>query len=150
MKPAHVPEIETEEMKKKKEECIKLWVERNFSGVPTEWVQAVAEKKGLDIYAWPMWGTMWLVDDYIGEKLMEASVMMTTSDECENHDKDTNCDTCDTEEMAGAYNIKGTSAYIYDIDGQYVVGIHGAGWNFYQGVWDALYDICGTEWHKNS
>jgi hypothetical protein len=26
---------------------------------------------------------------------------------------------------------------------EYVIGINGAGWNFYDGVWGRLYDVCG-------
>ena len=56
------------------------------------------------------------------------------------------------EEMAGARCIldedgKPTAAYIYDIAGDYIIGVHGAGWNFYDGVWDKLYDVCGIRWH---
>jgi hypothetical protein len=41
-----------------------------------------------------------------------------------------------------------TPVYIYDVAGEYVVGIHAAGWNFYDGVWDRLYDVCGIRWHE--
>jgi hypothetical protein len=57
------------------------------------------------------------------------------------------------EEMAGARCILDehgnvTAAYIYDITDDYVIGVHGAGWNFYDGVWDKLYDLCGIRWHE--
>ena len=38
--------------------------------------------------------------------------------------------------------------HIYEVAGEYVVGVHGAGWNFYDGVWDRLYDVCGIRWHE--
>jgi hypothetical protein len=57
------------------------------------------------------------------------------------------------EEMSGArciLNESGytTAAYIYVIADEYVVGVNGAGWNFYDGVWDRLYDVCGIRWHE--
>lgn len=56
------------------------------------------------------------------------------------------------EEMAGEHCILDkdgdtTAVFIYEIDGQYVIGIHGAGWNFYEGVWDKLYDLLDLHWH---
>jgi len=141
-----------------KTEAIKKFVERDFSGIPQEWVQIVMEKK--DIYeSLPMWGTMWIVDNFLGKRLMKNAIQVIEPEECakenKTHDKNTTCDICeDYEEMISAYNIKdkdgdGTAAYIYDIDGTYVMGIHGAGWNFYDGVWDKLYDKLGLglEWH---
>lgn len=121
-----------------KKEAIELFVS-DLSAIPTEWVQIIAENKGLDIHAWPMWGTMFLCDDFIAEKLTTR----TESEENESYD----------EEMLGAENIldkegNETSMYLYDIDGQHAIGIHGAGFNFYDGVWDKLYDALGLEWHE--
>lgn len=140
-----------------KKEAIESFVERDFSGIPQEWVKIVAEKLGAEIYAWPMWGTMWIVE-FFGERLMANAKQVCEPSECKGnkntaHDKNDTCDICeDWEEMGGAWNIKdkngnGTAAYIYEIDGQYVMGINGAGWDFYDGVWDRLYDLLGLEWH---
>ena len=85
----------------------------------------------------PMWGTMWIVNfGSWGEKLWKNSSPM-----------DENVDGF-SEEMEGQQYINGIpSVYIYEIDDQYVIGVHGAGWNFYNGVWDKLYDFFGLEWH---
>lgn len=157
-----------------KKEAIELMVSRDFSAVPEEWVKIVAEAKNVEIYAWPMWGTMWLVDDFIGKKLMANSQRMVgeaseidldaiddekrraeveeaikaLEEEKISWGETALLDEYINEEMAGADNIKDTAAYIYEIDGQYVVGINGAGWNFYGGVWDRLYDILGLKWHE--
>lgn len=140
---------------KTKEDAIKEFVSRDFAGIPQDWVQKIAEALGEEIYAWPMWGTMWIVDNWLGEKLMKNAKQVVEPSECENkHKEDETCDICeDYEEMSGAWNIKdkdgvGTAAYIYEIDGQYVVGINGAGWNFYDGVWDKLYDLLELKWHE--
>ncbi len=114
-----------------KEEAIRLMVERDFESVPTEWVRIVAEHHG-EYHNFPMWGTMFTVDDFVGKNLEKHTVIME-----ENED----------EEMAGEMNIIGTAAYLYVIDGRYVVGVHGAGWNFYDGVWNNIYDLLGLKWH---
>ena|SRR5215813_6878127 len=138
-----------------KGEAVELFVERSFNAFPQEWAQIVAENKNEDVYSWPMWGTMWLVDSFIGERLMDSAIQVCEPSECENHDKYETCDMCeDSEEMGGAWNIKdkdgrGTAAYIYELDGQYIVGVHGAGWNFYHGVWDKLYDLLDLKWHEH-
>ena len=57
------------------------------------------------------------------------------------------------EEMGYEHNVldvdgSPTAVYIYDIEGYYVIGVNGAGWDFYGGVWDKMYDVCGLKWHK--
>lgn len=135
-----------------KQEAIKAFVEQELNAIPQDWVQTIAEAKHTDIYAWPMWGTMWIVDEYIGKPLMEKSILFVDPSECENHDADTTCQACEEEEMRGAHcitdkNGETTRAFIYEIDGQYLIGVHGAGWNFYDGVWDEIYNALGMQWH---
>lgn len=156
-----------------KEEAIKLFVDREFHPIPLEWVQIIAEKLDAEIYSWPMWGTMWQIDSFIAERLLKHSQVMVgeaseidldaIEDEQEKKEVKTaiedlkkesiawgGCAILEkyvNEEMAGATNITGTAAFIYKIDGQYLIGINGAGWDFYNGVWDRLYDICEMEWH---
>ena len=120
-----------------KKEAIEKFVQRDFSPVPQEWVKIVMESKNQPAPL-PMWGTMWIVNFGIwGEKLWKNSSPM-----------DENVDGFD-EEMEGQNYINGIpSVYIYEIDDQYVIGVNGAGWNFYDGVWDKLYDFFGLEWHE--
>jgi hypothetical protein len=144
---------------KTKREAIEAFVSRDFSPIPQEWVNIVAEAKGWDNQPLPMWGTMWFVNfDSWGEKLYEASVEVCAPEECENNQAENKtddhfCDWCeDYEEMLGARNFKdkdgnGTAIYVYEIEGQYLIGVNGAGWDFYVGVWDKLYDFFGLEWH---
>lgn len=166
-------------LEQKKADAVHEWVERSFSGLPLDWVQAVAENKGEEIYSWPMWGTMWIVEHH-GEELMEHSRIMVgeaseidldaIEDEKEREEVRTAIEDLKKEsvswggvailenyvdeEMQGARcvldkNGSPTAAYIYEVEGQYVLGINGAGWNFYDGVWDRLYDLLGIKWHEN-
>ena len=130
---------------KTKKEAIEAFVERDFKPIPQEWVKIVSEAKGSEIYAWPMWGTMWFVQfDSWGEKLMKSSHVVEVGD------------VDYTEEMEGACNFvytdehgtHSTAIYVYEIEGQYLIGVHGAGWDFYDGVWDKLYDFFGLKWHE--
>lgn len=112
-------------------------VEREFSPIPTPWVRTIGEIHGGELFNLPMWGTMWLVNDYVGTKLSRHAVTMSAD-----------CGDDYDEEMEGERWIKGTAAYLYRIENQWVVGVNGAGWNFYEGVWDVIYDLLGLEWHK--
>ena len=57
------------------------------------------------------------------------------------------------EEMSGELNVldkdgSPTAVFIYELDGEYIIGVNGAGWNFYDGVWDRLYEVAGLQWHS--
>jgi hypothetical protein len=161
-----------------KQEAIHEWVMREFSAVPQEWVHKIMEADA-DYQPLPMWGTMWIVHECIGEMLWRNSRVMagdaseidieSISDEKKRDNvqnaitglQEENIDWAGCavleeymhEEMRGARCILDTSgnttaAYIYEIAGEYVVGIHAAGWNFYDGIWDKLYDLCGIRWHE--
>ena len=160
---------------KDKDEAVREWVAREFNAISQEWVRIAMEHFG---YAepLPMWGWMWIVDEYIGRKLWDNSrIMCADVDELRASLADnpnaygaheraelekaiaaedwSMLEQYIDEEMAGARCIldehgNTTATYIYDIADDYVVGVHGAGWNFYDGVWDTLYDVCGIHWHE--
>lgn len=117
-----------------KDEAVKKWVE-TLSSVPTDWVKRQLEKE--DGFAnLPMWGTMFFVDEAIGEELTEKSNYIDDEDD----------------EMYGNRQVVdkdgyGINLYIYEVDGHYLLGINGAGWDFFDGVWDKLYDAVGMMWH---
>jgi hypothetical protein len=151
-----------------KDEAVKKMVD-GFSGIPQEWVRIVLEHYG-EYHALPVWGTMFIVD-FWGEKLYKnARVMLGDKSELYEeyaNDKESLAiiekaiaenDWCTLEnyideEMSGERCIldkdgNTTAMFIYEIDGNYVIGINGAGWDFYSGVWDKLYDIIGLQWNK--
>lgn len=161
-----------------KRAAVEQMVHEDFNGIPTDWVEIVAREKGEELGALPMWGTMFLVTDFIGERLMERSRLMVgeaqdidleaIEDEKEREEVKTAIEDLKKEsiawggvailedyvdeEMAGAHCILDkdggtTAAFIYEVDGNYLVGINGAGWNFYDGVWDRIYDTLGLQWH---
>jgi hypothetical protein len=157
-----------------KQQAIEKWVDQEMSGIPQDWVAKVAEATDGEYLTLPMWGTMFIVSEFDGEKFMKNSRRMVYSaedidlDEIEEKEGKERRKEIEKaieaeeysiyedyidEEMDGAYCIldkdgSPTAAYIYEIDGKYIVGIDGAGWNFFDGVWDKLYDVAGLHWHK--
>lgn len=153
----------------KKEEAISAFVD-SLNSIPQEWVKIVAESKD-EFPRLPMWGTMWFVDGFIGDKLIENSrVMVETKDEIYLDDiedekekkrveeaiKDEDWSILEDyidEEMAGERCVldkdgNTTALFIYEIGDEYLIGVNGAGWNFYDGVWNKLYDVLGLRWHN--
>ena len=154
-------------------EAVEEFVKRDFNSVPQDWVRKIAESEG-EYSNFPMWGTMWIVDTFLGEQLMEKSRMMAESpqdidlDQIEEEEGKAKREKIEKaiededwselemyydEEMAyerSVLDVDGdpTAMFIYEVGDEYVVGINGAGWNFYDGVWDRIYDTIGLKWHE--
>ena len=123
-------------------EAIKEFVAREMQHVPQEWVQIIAEKNG----QYPrlgMWGTCFIVDNFLGELFLKHAVEMRNYDE-DNPDED-NVDV----RMAGEMRIGDTAAYLHEVADEWVISIDGAGFHFYDGVWDRLYDLLGLSDNNN-
>jgi len=131
-----------------KEQAIHSWVSQ-LSAIPQNWVQKLFELEGQSPRL-PMWGTMWILDEpHDAETLLDLAHYV---EPCEVHEDYNNfCDACNDydEEMEGELCIPGTPVYIYKLDGETIIGVHGAGWDFYDGVWDKLYDLLGLKWHDD-
>lgn len=132
-----------------------------MSSISQDQFKTLMEAQG-EYYPLPMWGTMWRLD-YFGEKLYEdARVMASCEEDIDRTDmSEEELNGLDSiigagdfpdeyieEEMAGARCIldkdgNTTAMYIYELDGEYWLGVNGAGWDFYEGVWAKLYDVCG-------
>lgn len=160
-----------------KREAIESFVESRFDAIPQEWVRIVMESKG-EYHSLPMWGTMWFIDSLWGEKLYnDARIMVGCNEDINIEDVEQEkreevkealsalekeniswgeCALLEdyvNEEMANERCVldkdgRTTAVYIYEIEGEYLIGVHGAGWSFYDGVWDMLYDVCGLQWHN--
>src|SRR3990167_4925696 len=64
-----------------KEQAIRDFVAREFNAIPQDWVQTIMER-GEEYAPLPMWGTMWIVDQWLGERLMKNTrVMVGEADE---------------------------------------------------------------------
>lgn len=128
-----------------KSEAIHDFVEQRLSSIPQEWVSIVAEHYN-EPHRLPMWGTMWFIDDVWGEKLHKDARIMEEYEEGKDeelYDEEMEGERCILDE-----NGNTTPLFIYEIEGEYLLGVHGAGYNFYHGVWDKLYDTLQLKWHQ--
>ena len=49
---------------------------------------------------------------------------------------------------AGWQEVADTGIYAIEIDGELILGIDGAGYDFYTNHWAKLYDALGYHWHE--
>ena len=103
-----------------------------FSAIPTEWVQIVAEQTGSEFYG-IMWGTMFLVNDPVDKRRIQALLHPVTDEE---------------DDLYGCQEVGQTGIYAFDVDGHLVLGINGAGYDFYEHHWIPLYEALGYGWHE--
>jgi hypothetical protein len=114
----------------KKEAAEKLV--NGFSSIPTDWIKAVAEKTNDEFYG-IMWGWMWIVNDSVDESRINK-LLKPVEDE--------------DDELYGNQEVASTGIYAFEIDGYLVLGINGAGYDFYESHWIPLYEALGYQWHE--
>jgi hypothetical protein len=101
----------------------------SFSAIPTEWVKIVTGSPLFGI----MWGTMFLVNDPVDKQRIKALLHPVTDEE---------------DELYGCQEVGQTGIYAFDVDGHLVLGINGAGYDFYEHHWMPLYEALGYGWHE--
>ena len=52
------------------------------------------------------------------------------------------------DELYGSQEVGDTGISAFEIDGELVLGINGAGYDFYGHHWTPLYNALGYEWHE--
>jgi hypothetical protein len=97
-------------------------------------VQIVAEQTGSEFYG-IMWGTMFLVNDQVDKRRIQALLHPVTDEE---------------DDLYGCQEVGQTGISAFDIDGQLVLGINGAGYDFYEHHWIPLYEALGYGWHESA
>jgi len=108
----------------------------SFSSIPARWIADLAEHHG-EFLPLPMWGTLFLPQNScdvanIGDLLCELRV---------ESDDDA------TFAAAGWQEVARTGILAREFDGELLLGIHGAGYDFYEAHWSGLYDALGYRWH---
>jgi hypothetical protein len=104
----------------------------SFSAIPTEWVKIVAAQTGAEFYG-IMWGTMFLVNDPVDKRGIQALLQPVEDDE---------------DELYGTDEVGNTGISAFEIEGELVLGINGAGYDFYEHHWIPLYEALGYAWHE--
>ena len=84
----------------------------SFSAIPTEWVKIVAAQTGAEFYG-IMWGTMFLVNDPVDKRRIQA-ILQPVADE--------------DDDLYGTQEVGDTGISAFEIDGELILGIHGAGY----------------------
>lgn len=110
-----------------------LW---SFSAIPTRWIAGLRDA-WRDPIALPMWGELYLIcDGSVAEHLRSAAV-------------DIESDSDDLIELAysGWQMVGDSGVLIREFDDELLLGIHGAGYDFFEAHWVPLYDALGYQWH---
>ncbi len=109
----------------------------SFSHIPTRWL---AELAGGDIepIEFPMWGTAFIPKDSV-----DADNIRRLFKEI---------DPIDDEQTLfadqGWSEVADTGIYAIEFDGELMLGIHGAGYDFFECHWAPLYEALGYRWHE--
>lgn len=100
-----------------------------FAAIPQSWIHIVAEYFGDDFHG-VMWGTMFVVSDSVDQWKIRKLLRSVEHDE-----------------LGSFHEVPGTGVFAWEIDGELVLGIHGAGYDFYAEHWSKLYDALEYRWH---
>lgn len=103
----------------------------SFSSFPAQWLPLIDES----ITWFPMWGTVFMPTNSIDLRNIEELLQPIQLDESGD---------CIDEEWQ---KVGDTRILACECDGELVLGINGAGYDFYTDHWAKLYDALGYHWH---
>lgn len=124
-----------------KKKAVERMVE-TMSYIPYGWLEHVKEALG-EGFGDPMWGTIWLAGDNKG---CFESIMKEYEYDWEKLEEEEG-EECATLIGDGWRELGDSGVFAREFDGELLVGIHGAGYNFYSEHWEKLYDEVGYLWH---
>jgi hypothetical protein len=106
----------------------------SFSQIPLRWIEQLSD----GTIALPMWGTLFCPNEPCDvrniEKLLEPIEIGNEEDEAF--------------AASGWQEVRGTGIYAIEFDDEFLLGIDGAGYDFYSAHWSRLYDALGYSWHE--
>ena len=108
----------------------------SFSHIPGSWMEELIAHRG-ECLLLPMWGTLFIPKDAADRRNMERLLCPIEASNEED------------EEFANAgwQAVAGTGILAIEFDGELLLGIHGAGYDFYEHHWAKLYDALDYHWH---
>lgn len=128
----------------KKRKAVRRLVD-SFSQIDQEYVQALAQQEQWDVYAFPMWNTLFGVEDPCDIRSIESMLEDIEQDE-DNDDYD------EDESMLGSsgwQRVRDVRLYALDLpNDDFFLGCHSAGHSFYEAYWEPLYNALGYRWHE--
>ena len=109
----------------------------SFSLIPTRWIQELAHSKE-NYLTFPMWGTLFMPNDPCDVRRIDA---LCRAIECE--------DDGDLQELrdSGWRAVGDTGVLAIFFEDELLLGIHGAGYDFYEAHWAPLYQALDYRWH---
>ncbi len=111
---------------------------RSFSQIPSDCAAGMAEQSDMALPL-PMWGTLFVPSDPVdAARIRRMCGPITGSDGDEELQR---------LESAGWKEAANTGVLAVDFHGALILGIHGAGYNFFPQHWEPLYEALEYEWH---
>ncbi|WP_197441260.1 hypothetical protein [Thalassoglobus neptunius] len=101
----------------------------SFSSIPTRWLQRIDE----DLLWTPMWGTVFMPTNSVDIRNIEELLAPISDDP--------------SVAPSGWDKVGDTGIIVIQCDDELILGIDGAGYDFYTDHWIKLYDALGYEWH---
>ncbi|MCA9068800.1 MAG: hypothetical protein KDA84_07755 [Planctomycetaceae bacterium] len=112
----------------------------SFSQIPARWIEKLSHDSDLDgPIALPMWGTLFAPNN-------PADVSNITN-LLKKFEPNIDNDEMATLALSGWQEVADTGIYAREFDDELLLGIHGAGYDFYDHHWSKLYDALGYQWH---
>ena len=105
----------------------------SFSNLPSRWFEQLSDNQ----VPLPMWGWLFVVNE-----LADAGNIEKLLRQIEEEDEESQ-----SFAAAGWRQVDETGIYAIEFDDELILGIHGAGYDFYSHHWSPLYDALGYQWH---
>lgn len=109
----------------------------SFSQIPSRWIEELSEHRG-EWIPLPMWSTLFVPKEMADVRNIEKLLKTIDTD-----DEESVC-FLDT----GWREVAETGIYAIEFDEELLLGIHGAGYDFYSQHWSKLYAALGYCWHE--
>ncbi|MDB5391196.1 MAG: hypothetical protein JWM11_6842 [Planctomycetaceae bacterium] len=110
----------------------------SFATIPAKWIEELAEHRGNSI-AMPMWGSVFVSSDRADQRAIAALLQPLTEE-----DDDERA----TLAASGWSEVGTTGVLALSLDEELILGVHGAGYDFFSAHWEPLYDQLGYHWHE--
>ncbi len=111
----------------------------SFSQIPADWIRELAEHQG-ETLAIPMWGTVFAPHDG-----SDAAAIRRLCRPIAGAEGDADMESLTA---SGWEAVAETGILAVTFDEVLLLGIHGAGYDFYADHWEPLYNALGYHWHR--
>lgn len=110
----------------------------SFSSVPAAWIEELTEHRGEPV-ALPMWGSVFVAADRADQRAIAALLQPLNGED----DDRASLAAC------GWSEVGTTGVFALSLDDALILGIDGAGYDFYSAHWEPLYEQLGYHWHES-